>query len=64
MVEWIIKEKDIVIDERPILAERIIRCRDCKYFHHSGECILFKPRLTIDEKYGEGFCAWAEEKCV
>lgn len=39
-----------------------IRCKNCKYFHHSGECILFKPRLNVEDKGGEGFCAWAEMK--
>jgi len=57
-----IRDNAMAMDEHPIRTEEIIRCRDCKYFHRSGECILFRPRLTIDEKYGEGFCAWAEEK--
>jgi hypothetical protein len=42
--------------------EELIRCKDCKYFHHSGECILFKPRLEAEDKGEAGFCAWAERR--
>lgn len=40
----------------------VIRCKDCKYFHHSGECMLFRPRLEAEDKGEAGFCAWAERR--
>ena len=40
-----------------IEPERIVRCKDCKYYHGSDGCFF-----STAETEENGFCYWAERK--
>ena len=40
-----------------IEPERIVRCKDCKYYHGSDGCFF-----STAETEENGFCSWAERR--
>lgn len=49
------------------LREKIVRCRDCKYYkpwvlsrpENGGDCVLNKVEVDV---WFDGFCAWGKRK--
>ena len=48
-------------DELHQVIERIVRCKDCKFFGKGEACVMF-PMQTIRMIHPSknGFCAWGE----
>lgn len=65
--EWVVSEEDIGCDGSYLSHDRVVRCRDCKYWLGSDEmCLLRTARLLAYEKHEalkeDGFCSSGERK--
>ncbi|MCR5224627.1 MAG: hypothetical protein K6C34_00930 [Alphaproteobacteria bacterium] len=70
MIERIAKINGLSRENKPIIefGERLIRCKDCKYFkrrsiYHHGLCDVHCNGIGEEEVTSEDqYCSWAERK--
>lgn len=66
MIEYVVNFLSNDINDF-VLHERIVRCRDCKYYGCSSEyygfgCTKFQFGSWNRESLADGYCAWGERK--
>lgn len=65
--EWVIGEEDLGCDGAYLSSEKVIRCKDCKWYTpyrnikgeemDEGECEGYAPCVPANH-----FCSWGERK--
>lgn len=59
MPEYIVRETDCGLATKQEIVGELVRCRDCRYFHHGTTCIRFGIRMS---RAHDDFCSYGKEK--
>ena len=59
MNEYIVRETAYPLAVKQEVVGELVRCKDCRYFHHGTTCIRFGIRMS---RAHDDFCSYGKGK--